>query len=455
MLRNRLSVRLAGVADFVDSAYLRNQRPKVPGGEWRLEQLRGKSVADLQQIWFTLLRERNMLYSMKDHYVRHTEELGAMPAPSRIKMVEDSMNNLRRVMFDRDSKAASEAEKQFKARIAKGVYRYPPGPQAPPRNLRETLSQVRVTLSGFVEEARLRELLGRYDVFDNHRGIAQMVIELTPESAAAKEKAEQDFDEWRWRASDAAEYERLEKDLSFFDDCVSVELAPGEFLSREDGEQVAARSIPVPAPKEDATAGSTPLERIQHADRTYPERQVIQLGYFPNVTSVRPEPAGERPTHPDEMPSEFFVTILYGVPGGKEYLDSLELTSIDGAKVISIEDTTDEYIAANPPARDSAEYNEAVGQETANTEHLKQWPMIPKWKDEYRTFARATDGEIIQYNYSNVADYVDREALLTNRSIWDCPIPIDPSAGKADKVPPHAEPPTDFIAKEPFAREEY
>jgi hypothetical protein len=32
--RQRLALRFSGVADFVDTAYLRNQRPKVPGGAW-------------------------------------------------------------------------------------------------------------------------------------------------------------------------------------------------------------------------------------------------------------------------------------------------------------------------------------------------------------------------------------------------------------------------------------
>jgi hypothetical protein len=61
---------------------------RCPAARGRREHLEGKSIADLQQIWFTLLRERNMLYSMKDHYTAHMDELGALPAPSRIKMGE-------------------------------------------------------------------------------------------------------------------------------------------------------------------------------------------------------------------------------------------------------------------------------------------------------------------------------------------------------------------------------
>jgi large subunit ribosomal protein L47 len=171
------------------------------------------------------------------------------------------------------------------------VYTYPPGPNTTADARRRNVSRVKVTLSHHVDETRLRELFGRFDVFEDHRGIAELTLEMPPETAHQKKQAEEAFERWFWESNDAKEYEAASAGESFFDQSVAVELAPGEYLE----ETIAAGALPVPPPKPDMPPGATPLERIRHANRTHSERQVIQLGYFPNVTSAAPPVPGPRP----------------------------------------------------------------------------------------------------------------------------------------------------------------
>ena len=48
--------------------------------------------------------------------------------------------------------------------------------------------------------------------------------------------------------------------------------------------------------------------------------------------------------------------------------------------------------------------------------------------------------KVVQYNYANTVDYIDREILLTGKSVWEMPIEVDHSCGAAKNVPPGATP---------------
>lgn len=57
----------------------------VPAGRpWRVDELRGKSNADLHRLWHVLLVERNMLMTMEEEHYRQLER---MPNPERFEKV--------------------------------------------------------------------------------------------------------------------------------------------------------------------------------------------------------------------------------------------------------------------------------------------------------------------------------------------------------------------------------
>lgn len=447
MRRTAALANLAAFYDFVDSSFLNNKRPPIPGGAWPLESLRQKSLADLQQIWFSLLRERNMLSSTKEHYLRHQEELGAMPAPSRLKMVEESMANIKRVVKERDATATQQATERFKERLAKGQYRYPPGPPPPP-GAHDKTSTVKVTLSRRVDPARLRELLGRFDVFETHKGIVSLDLQLPEAVLQQKHDAEQLWQQYQTTLSDVREYHKWEQQGPSVMDYCEVELAPGVFAGSGegageeggDGGVVVAARLPVPPPKRSPPPPKSPLELMKQQRRSTLSKSVIQLGYFPNTTLEAPRYARPedvpRPTHPDEIEGPWEAVVVYDAPDGFDYVQSLRLTAIDGAEVLTVEKVVQPpkpYAAVDPV------YQEALREEMAAEETLMQWPHVPEWKNEYDLFTRKHLADIVQYNYSNVVDYVDREVLLTGKSVWDCPIDIDPTCGGMKSVPVHAK----------------
>jgi large subunit ribosomal protein L47 len=69
------------------------------GRAWRIEELRIKSNSDLHKLWFVLLKERNMLKTM-EHACK--EECELFPSPERIDKVEESMDNLEKVVRERN-----------------------------------------------------------------------------------------------------------------------------------------------------------------------------------------------------------------------------------------------------------------------------------------------------------------------------------------------------------------
>ncbi|CAJ1985872.1 mitoribosomal protein uL29m [Leishmania donovani] len=467
----RCSARLANVAalyEFVDGNFLNNKRPAIPGGAWPLESLRRKSLADLQQIWLSLLKERNMLSTIKEHYLRHQEELGAMPAPSRLKMVEESMENVKKVVKERDAEATAEAVRIFKERLAKGIYRYPPGPPPPP-GAHDPTSTVKLVLSRRVDEERLRELLGRFDVFEAHKGIVTLTMQLPEDVLTQKRDAEQLWQQYMAERRDVEEYYKWPgsstgsaESASVYDHTV-VELAPGVYSGHRgtsaaesncvdnsnagDHGVIQAARLPVPPPKTRPPPPRNPLEHIKYQQRSVLSKAVIQLGYFPNITITAPRftKADDvpRPVHPDEIEGPWEVRVTYDAKDGLDYVQSLGLTSIDGAAVLSVEEAFPE--AAQPYAAVDPVYQEAVRREMAQEETLMKWPNVPKWKYQYDLYTKKHLAQVVQYNYSNVVDYVDREVLLTGRSVWESPIDIDPTCGGMKSVPAHAKKPKRYM----------
>lgn len=412
-----------------------------------MDLLRTKSIGDLQQIWFQLIKERNMLLSTKEHYLKHQEELGAMPAPSRIKMTAESMANIKEVMRERDNEATDRAVALFRERLQKGVYRYPPGPQPAP-GTGDASSVVRVTLSRKVPEDRLRELFGKYNVYDAHKGIVRIELSLTPEALEAKQRAEVAWEHFMQSKSDHEEYNKWRSVGPSRYDFAEVQIAPGVFEPIQPGEDVPAVvatevNVPPPAPGRRPPQGT--VERLRFDARPAYERSTIQLGYFPNITSTPPEDPPKRPVHPDEIEGPWVALITYDARDGLQYATELSIQTIDGATVTSVEEGRPD--GPSPYAATCPVYQEALRAEEAAEETLMQWPNVPTWKPDYNKWTRRNLTEIISYNYTNVVDYVDREVLLTGKSVWESPVEIDYTCGNAKSVPPHAvEPPQTFTS---------
>lgn len=69
------------------------------GRAWKLDELRIKSNKELHQLWFILLKERNMLLTM-EHECNDKMEL--FPSPERLDKVKISMENLETVVRERN-----------------------------------------------------------------------------------------------------------------------------------------------------------------------------------------------------------------------------------------------------------------------------------------------------------------------------------------------------------------
>lgn len=69
------------------------------GRGWTKDDLRIKSNSDLHQLWFVLLKERNMLLTM-EHECKEKMEL--FPSPERLDKVKESMENLEEVVRERN-----------------------------------------------------------------------------------------------------------------------------------------------------------------------------------------------------------------------------------------------------------------------------------------------------------------------------------------------------------------
>ncbi|XP_065196701.1 uncharacterized protein LOC135828184 [Sycon ciliatum] len=83
---------------FPDLSQHPNERNRS-GRAWDVTDLRLKSDTDLHKLWYVLLKERNMLDTLKWSARRLRVE---MPGQERFWKIEESMDNLRKVLLERD-----------------------------------------------------------------------------------------------------------------------------------------------------------------------------------------------------------------------------------------------------------------------------------------------------------------------------------------------------------------
>eukprot|EP00099_Drosophila_melanogaster_P029514 NP_788610.1 mitochondrial ribosomal protein L47 [Drosophila melanogaster] len=85
--------------EFFDDKKNWSENEVKVGRAWRTEELRIKSNKELHQLWFVLLKERNMLLTMEHEC---NDKMEVFPSPERIDKVKISMENLETVVRERN-----------------------------------------------------------------------------------------------------------------------------------------------------------------------------------------------------------------------------------------------------------------------------------------------------------------------------------------------------------------
>ncbi|XP_052082893.1 39S ribosomal protein L47, mitochondrial-like [Mytilus californianus] len=83
---------------FDDKANWKEKEVKT-GRPWKIEELRIKSNEDLHKLWYVLIKERNMLFTMEQIY---DDDVLTVPNPERKWKVDESMRNIVEVIQERE-----------------------------------------------------------------------------------------------------------------------------------------------------------------------------------------------------------------------------------------------------------------------------------------------------------------------------------------------------------------
>ena len=411
--------------EFVDPQFLLGRQPRIPGGEWTVEVLRKKSIADLQYIWYRILKEKNKFNTMERHYQVHQEKLGAHPAPSRKVLLNKSLDNIRKVMRERDDIATQKATKIFEERMRKGIYRFPPGPYPLPRKIISTLL---LELEEKPNEEEIRTFFGNPLVFEKHKGIVRVNISLPAEVLEQKRVAHEKFEEWFFAKQEYLDYHRY-NDAENVADQLEFEIAPGVYSKGTEAKTIfVPDSMPLASPPESV------MERIEWEGRSLLEKNPIQLGYFPNITAKPPSSPGPRPTHPDEIAGPWGVEIVLDDPhrAAKLVEEYKKTEHVSGIALVSIKECTK---PPPPYASTCPLYAEAQRREKAYQLKRRNTPNLDEWLNRYKAPFRQKLEDIICYNYNNKVDYMEREARLVGQNLWESPIPIDHTCGRSYQIP--------------------
>lgn len=85
--------------EFFDAKKNWGEQTIKVGRAWKLDELRIKSNTDLHKLWYVLLKERNMLFTMEQEC---NEKMRLFPNPERIDKVQESMENIEKVIRERN-----------------------------------------------------------------------------------------------------------------------------------------------------------------------------------------------------------------------------------------------------------------------------------------------------------------------------------------------------------------
>lgn len=121
-VKNFIKVPKRGVEEFIDKSLFEGNPMEKAGRRWRIGELRHKSYIDLQKLWVILMKERNMLMTMKHLSVMMERR---KPRPSRLKNVKKSMGSIKQVLKERHILAQKLAKQEFEENKKAGKYVYP------------------------------------------------------------------------------------------------------------------------------------------------------------------------------------------------------------------------------------------------------------------------------------------------------------------------------------------
>ncbi|XP_030373936.1 39S ribosomal protein L47, mitochondrial [Scaptodrosophila lebanonensis] len=88
-----------GLMEFFDDPKVWSENEVKVGRAWKPDELRIKSNKELHQLWYILLKERNMLLTMEHEC---NDKMEVFPNPERIDKVKISMENLETVVRERN-----------------------------------------------------------------------------------------------------------------------------------------------------------------------------------------------------------------------------------------------------------------------------------------------------------------------------------------------------------------
>ncbi|XP_011404309.2 PREDICTED: 39S ribosomal protein L47, mitochondrial-like [Amphimedon queenslandica] len=104
------SSHVMGLEEFFPKTKNIIEESERTGRPWKARELRQKSNEDLHKLWYVLLKERNMLLTLRHEANRN---LFIMPGPERLKKVKYSMDVLKHVIKER-GQAVREARIMLK-----------------------------------------------------------------------------------------------------------------------------------------------------------------------------------------------------------------------------------------------------------------------------------------------------------------------------------------------------
>ncbi|KWU42912.1 MRP-L47-domain-containing protein, partial [Rhodotorula sp. JG-1b] len=86
-------------------------RARAPGRSWTAPELRLKSFTELHQLWYILLRERNVLLTQREEARRLRVDLSGYTAvPDKLRLCQKSMARIKQVISERRHAALQAAQ---------------------------------------------------------------------------------------------------------------------------------------------------------------------------------------------------------------------------------------------------------------------------------------------------------------------------------------------------------
>jgi len=83
-----------------------------PGRAWKMDELRRKSFEDLHKLWYLCLKEKNILFSEREHLVRGDSQKPFASIANRLRKIKKTQRSLKFVLSERDKQEKLLAKKK-------------------------------------------------------------------------------------------------------------------------------------------------------------------------------------------------------------------------------------------------------------------------------------------------------------------------------------------------------